>query len=291
MHNIKMPTVEAFFDPMTYTFSYVVSDPATGKAIIVDPVLDYDPASGRTSTDSADALLAYLKANSLTLEWILETHIHADHLTSAAYLKAQVGGKVGISEHVTDVQELFGKRFNAGTEFLTDGSQFDVLFGDGERHGTGQLEFQVMETPGHTPACVTYLFDGCAFVGDTLFMPDYGTARADFPGGDARTLYRSIQKTLGLPEETLLYMCHDYGTETRKEFEHVTTVKDELLSNKFISQGVTENDFVSHRECRDAKLNTPSLLYPSIQFNMRGGQFPPAEDNGQHYFKIPVRAS
>ena len=279
---------EAFFDPATFTYTYVVSDPASQEAVIIDPVLDYDPASGKTSSASADAVIDYVSSNQLSVQWILETHIHADHLTAARYLKAQLGGKIGIGNRVTEVQGIFGDRFNVEESFARDGSQFDALFSDGDRIGSGPLTFQVLATPGHTPACVTYLFDGCAFVGDTLFMPDYGTARTDFPGGDAHTLYRSIQRILALPDETTLYMCHDYGSETRSDFEYITTVAQERQHNKMINDTITEREFVATRKCRDAKLSTPRLLYPAIQFNMRAGELPPAESNGQHYFKIPV---
>ena len=283
--------VNAFFDPSTFTYTYVVSDPATQHAVIIDPVLDYDPSAGRTSSHSADTVVDHVQANDLEVQWILETHIHADHLTAAAHLQERIGGKIGIGSRVTEVQEIFGDRFNAERNFRRDGSQFDTLFSDGDNAGSGATAFRVLATPGHTPACVTYVFDGFAFVGDTLFMPDYGTARADFPGGDARTLYRSIQKILALPDETTLYMCHDYGTETRPDFQHVTSVMEERLHNKLIHQEITEDAFVKHRECKDAKLRTPKLLYPAIQYNMRAGAFPPPEDNGQQYFKIPVRST
>jgi glyoxylase-like metal-dependent hydrolase (beta-lactamase superfamily II) len=284
------PDVTPFFDADTFTFSYVVADPASSRAAIIDPVLDYDPASGRTGTTAADAIADHVLHRRLTVEWILETHVHADHLSAARYLKERLGGRVGIGEHVTEVQQVFGDMFNAEPEFRRDGSQFDHLFSDDETGAVGELEFRVMHTPGHTPACVTYVFHGAAFVGDTLFMPDFGTARTDFPGGDARTLYQSIQRILALPDETVLYLCHDYPTENRSEYSHCTTVAQEREQNVHLA-GATEADFVAFRETRDAGLAAPRLLLPSVQFNMRGAQLPPAEDNGVHYLKIPVRAA
>jgi len=284
------PKIEAFFDTSTFTYSYIVSDPATSNAAIIDPVLDYEPNSGRTSTDSADQIIDYIEREKLSVDWILETHVHADHLSAASYLKKRVGGQIGIGEHVVAVQEFFGKTFNAEIGFKRDGSQFDKLFSDGEDFAVGTLPVSVIHTPGHTPACITYAFEGSAFVGDTLFMPDYGTARADFPGGDARTLYHSIQRIFALAPETKLYMCHDYGTETRKEFRFKTTVADEQTNNIFVHEGIDEEQFVEYRECRDSKLQAPQLLLPAVQFNMRGATLPPAENNAMHYFKIPVRA-
>ena len=286
---MSKPQIEAFFDPATYTYSYVVADPSTRRAAIIDPVLDFDPATGRTATDSADCIMAFVAERELQVDWILETHVHADHLTGAAYLKAQLGGLTGIGRRVTEVQEIFAETFNAEAWFKKDGSQFDRLFEDGEVFHVGDLEARVLFTPGHTPACVTYLFDGAAFVGDTLFMPDYGTARTDFPGGDAGTLYQSIRNILGLPEDTKLFMCHDYGSEERSEFRFETTVAEERELNKMIHDGIDVDAVVVEREARDAGLAAPRLLLPSVQFNMRGGELPPAESNGVHYFKIPVR--
>ncbi len=284
------PEVKGFFDEATYTISYVVRDPETRAAAIIDSVLDYDPKSGRTKTESADAVIAFVKANQLEVQWILETHAHADHLTAAPYLKDRLGGRIGIGAHITDVQTIFGKVFNAETGFRTDGSQFDRLFTDGETFKIGGIEARVMHTPGHTPACLTYVIGNAAFVGDTLFMPDYGTARADFPGGDARTLYRSIQKIFALPEGTRLFMCHDYGAPGRKEFAWETTVGEERARNVHVKTGTSEEAFVTLREARDKTLDMPVLILPSVQVNMRAGHFPPAEDNGITYLKIPVNA-
>jgi glyoxylase-like metal-dependent hydrolase (beta-lactamase superfamily II) len=283
------PEIEAFFHPVTCTWSYVVMDPTSDSAAIIDPVLDYDPAAGRASAESADAIIDFVKRRGLTVEWILETHVHADHLSGASYLKDVVGGRTGIGEHVTQVQQVFGELFNAEPDFARDGSQFDHLFRDGETLTIGALQASVWHTPGHTPACVTYVFDGAAFVGDTIFMPDYGTARTDFPGGDARTLYRSIRRILSLPEDTELYLCHDYETEGRSEFCYRTTVREERAKNIHMCDAIDEDGFVSFREARDAELAAPRLLLPSVQFNMRGAAFPPPEDNGMRYLKIPVR--
>jgi len=285
------PEIKAFFDPTTYTYSYVLADPTSNSAAIIDSVFDFDPAAGRTSTRSADAIADHVRMQGLEVEWILETHVHADHLSAARYLKAELGGRTGIGDHVGEVQRAFGKLFNAEPCFRRDGSQFDHLFADGETFAIGGLTGEVWYTPGHTPACVTYVFDGAAFVGDTLFMPDYGTARTDFPGGDAAALYRSIRRILSLPADTELYMCHDYGSETRNEYEYVTTVRAEREGNVHVADGVSERDFVAFRQERDAELAAPRLLLPSVQFNMRGGALPPAEDNGVHYLKIPVRSA
>ncbi len=283
------PTVEAFFDEDTFTFSYVVADPDSGAAAIVDPVLDFDPASGHLDSHSAERLIDHVQENELKVEWILDSHVHADHLSAARLLKERLGGRMGIGDQVTRVQEVFGDMFNAEANFARDGSQFDHLFGDDERAALGGLEFRVMHTPGHTPACITYVFDGFAFVGDTLFMPDYGTARTDFPGGDARTLYASIQRILALPPDTVICLCHDYLPEGRSDYRWRTTVAEERDHNVHVGGGVTEDDFVRFREGRDQELAAPRLLLPSVQFNMRGAQLPPAESNGVHYFKIPVR--
>ena len=282
------PNVKAFFDEATFTISYVVSDPATKAAAIIDSVLDYDPASGRTSTLSADQVIAYVQAEDLTIEWIIETHVHADHLSAAPYLKDKLGGKTGIGEHISTVQNVFGKVFNAGTDFARDGSQFDHLFADGETFWIGELRGQVLHTPGHTPACLTYVIGDAAFVGDTLFMPDFGTARCDFPGGDARTLYKSIQKVLSLPPETRLFMCHDYLAADRDVYAWETTVAEERAKNIHVGGGKTEDEFVEMREARDATLDMPRLILPSVQINMRAGDMPPPEDNGVRYMKIPI---
>ena len=285
------PDVKAFFDAATFTYSYVVADPESNTAMIIDPVLDYDPASGRTKTDSADVIIDHVRRNGLEVEWILETHVHADHLSGASYLKQQLGGRTGIGSRVVEVQQVFGELFNAEAEFARDGSQFDHLFEDGEKFAVGGLEVCAWHTPGHTPACVTFVFDGAAFVGDTIFMPDFGTARTDFPGGDAATLYRSIRRILALPPETELYMCHDYGSDQRSGFDFLTTVAEERAGNIHIADGIEEAEFVKFRTSRDAELAAPRLLLPSVQYNMRGAQFAPPEDNGVHYLKIPVRAA
>ncbi len=281
------PAVTGFFDPATFTISYVVSDPATKRAAVLDSVLDYDPKAGRTSTASADALIAWVQDSGLTVEWILETHAHADHLTAAPYLKEKLGGEIAIGAHITTVQQTFAKVFNTGPEFATDGSQFDRLFADGERFAIGGLEARVLHTPGHTPACLTYVVGDAAFVGDTLFMPDYGTARCDFPGGDAATLFRSIGRVLALPPETRLFLCHDYmpgGRPVRWE----TTVAEQRAENIHVHAGATEAAFVEMRNARDQTLAMPVLILPSVQVNMRAGTLPPAESNGVAYLKIPL---
>ena len=285
--------VEGFFDPATWTVSYIVLDATTRHCAIVDSVLDYDPKSGRTRTASADKLVARVRELDAQVDWILETHVHADHLSAAPYLKKALGGRVAIGSHITTVQNVFGKLFNAGTQFARDGSQFDQLLTDGEAFAIGGLQARAMHTPGHTPACMTYVVtDGAetaAFVGDTLFMPDYGTARCDFPGGDARTLYRSINKVLSLPAQTKLYMCHDYQPGGR-EVQFVTTVEDERARNIHVRDGISEEEFVAMRQARDATLDMPVLILPSVQVNMRAGQFPPPDDNGVSYIKIPLNA-
>lgn len=282
------PDVTTFFDRETFTASHVIVDPATLACAIVDSVMDFDPAAGRTSTKNADEIVAFVKARGLRVEWILETHAHADHLSAAPYLKEHVGGKIGIGEHIRDVQVVFGKLFNEGPEFARDGSQFDHHFADGDEFNIGELAVSVMHTPGHTPACVTFLVGDAAFVGDTLFMPDYGTARADFPGGDARTLFRSIRKVLSLAPATRLFLCHDYKAPGREEFIWETTVAAERASNVHVRDGITEDAFVAMRIARDAQLGMPRLILPSIQVNMRAGELPPAEDNGKRYLKIPL---
>ncbi len=281
------PTVKAFFHEPTYTVSYVVSDPETGRAVIIDSVLDFDVKSGRTSTTAADEVIAYIKSENLEIDWILETHVHADHLTAAPYLHEKLGGTIGIGGCVDKVQSTFKTVFNFGDEMRTDGSQFQHLFEDGEKCQVGNLTLEVMFTPGHTPACVTYKIGDAVFVGDTLFMPDYGSARCDFPGGDARVLYKSIRKILSFPPETRLFMCHDYGPNGR-DYAWETSVAEQLADNIHIHEGVTEDEFVAMREGRDADLSMPVLIIPSVQVNMCGGQFPPAEENGVSYLKTPV---
>ncbi len=280
--------VEAFFDPATYTYSYVVTDPSSKRCAIIDSVLDYDPASGRTSYNSANRLIQYVRDNQLQVDWLLETHVHADHLSAAPYLKRELGGQLAIGENITIVQNTFGKLFNAGTEFATDGRQFDHLFKDGDSFMLGNIEARAIHTPGHTPACMTYLIGDAGFVGDTLFMPDYGTARCDFPGGDAHTLFQSIRKLFALPGETRLFMCHDYKAPGRDDYRFETTVAEERAHNVHVHEGISEADFVAMRSARDATLGMPTLILPSVQVNMRGGQLPPAEDNGTRYLKIPL---
>lgn len=282
------PDVQGFFDEPTNTISYVVRDPGSNACAVVDSVLDFDFASGRTSTAFADHIIAFVKAHGLTVEWVLETHVHADHLSAAPYIQQALGGKIGIGANITIVQDIFGKIFNAGTEFERDGSQFDRLFSDGDRFTIGALHGEVMHTPGHTPACMTWMIGDAAFVGDTLFMPDYGTARCDFPGGDARTLYRSIQKIFALPPETRLFMCHDYRPPGRTTSMWESSVTEEKSDNVHLHDGITEDEFVKMREERDATLGMPRLILPSIQVNMRAGDMPPAEANGTTYLKIPV---
>lgn len=284
------PEVTAFFDEPTFTVSYVVTDPTTKKCAIVDSVLDYDPASGRTDTNSADAVIGHIKKNELELEWILETHVHADHLSAAPYIKQQLGGQIAIGSNITVVQETFAKVFNADQSFKRDGSQFDALFRDGDVFHVGAISARAIHTPGHTPACMTYLIGDAAFVGDTMFMPDYGTARADFPGGDAHVLYKSIQKIFALPDSTRLFMCHDYKAPGRDEYRWETTVAEEKKSNIHVHDGVSEEEFVQMRSARDKTLSMPRLILPSVQVNMRAGELPPAEDNGVHYLKMPINA-
>lgn len=281
--------VEAFFDPATFTYSYVVSDPTSGQCALVDPVLDYDPAAGRTSHKNADRLIAYVREHGLRVQWILETHVHADHLSAGHYLKEQLGGTLAIGDRITVVQDTFGKLFNVEPEFATDGRQFDRLLKDGETFRVGNVEARAIHTPGHTPACMTYLIGDAAFVGDTLFMPDYGTARCDFPGGDARTLYRSIHtKLFALPDATRVFMCHDYKAPGRDQYLYETTIGAERTGNVHIHAGIGEEQFVAMRQARDATLGMPTLILPSVQINMRAGELPPAEDNGTRYLKIPL---
>jgi len=288
---MNRPHVQGFFDPATYTVSYVVWDPQTSRAAVIDSVLDYDPKSGRTRRDSADRIIDFVRARGLTVDWILETHVHADHLTAAPYVRQHLGGKLGIGARITTVQETFGKLFNAGEDFARDGSQFDHLFTDGEVFRLGGIEARAIHTPGHTPACMTYVIGDTAFVGDTLFMPDYGTARADFPGGDARTLYRSIRRILEeLPPETRMFLCHDYKAPGRDEYRWETTVAEQRAANVHVHDGVSEEEFVRMRTARDATLQMPVLILPSVQVNMRAGELPPPEDNGIRYLKIPIDA-
>jgi len=284
------PTIQAFFDKATNTISYLVSDPASGVAAIIDPVLDYDPASACTSTASADDILAAAAAQGLRVIWVLETHAHADHLSAAHYIREQTGAAIGIGGRITEVQKVFGQLFDAA-DVTDDGAVFDHLFADGERFAIGGLEAEVIHTPGHTPACVSYHIGDAVFVGDTLFMPDYGTARADFPGGDAATLYRSIQRILALPDETRLFVGHDYLPETgRTEFAWETTVGEQRRANIHVGGGVSEADFVARRNARDAVLGKPKLILPSLQVNIRAGDLPPAEASGKRFLKLPINA-
>lgn len=281
------PEVTAFFDPDTNTISYVVKDPRSSACAIVDSVLDFDYAAGRISYASADAIIAYVRAHGLTVEWLIETHVHADHLSAAPYIQREVGGKIGIGEKITVVQDTFGKVFNEGTEFQRDGSQFDRLFTDGDTYRIGSLEAHTLHTPGHTPACMTHVIGDAAFVGDTLFMPDGGTARADFPGGDAHTLFRSIKKVLALPGETRLFMCHDYGPNGR-DIRWETTVADERAHNIHVRDGVGEEEFVAMRSARDVTLGMPRLIIPSLQVNMKAGQLPKPGPDGKRFLKVPL---
>jgi len=281
------PVVKTFFDEPTFTASHVVIDPASKAAAIIDSVLDFDYASGRTSTASADRIIGHVRASGLTVAWLLETHVHADHLSAAPYIQRELGGQIGIGDRITVVQDTFGKVFNAGTEFERDGSQFDRLFREQDRFEIGGLTGSVLHTPGHTPACLTYVIGDAAFVGDTLFMPDYGTARCDFPGGSAAGLWESIQKVLSLPADTRLFMCHDYKAPGRDSYAWETTVAEEKAANVHIA-GKTKEEFVALREARDATLAMPKLIIPSIQVNMRAGRMPAAEDNGTVYLKVPV---
>ncbi|AXK79697.1 MBL fold metallo-hydrolase [Pseudolabrys taiwanensis] len=280
--------IKAFFDEPTNTVSYLVWDPATKEAAVVDPVLNFDHRSGEATVHSADAMLEEAERLGLTITQILETHAHADHLSGAPYIKLKTGAKIAIGEHIKDVQRIFRPVFNA-MDVSGEGSEFDHLFKDGERFKVGSLDGEVIYTPGHTPACVSYKIGDAVFVGDTMFMPDYGTARADFPGGDARQLYRSIQRVLSLPSETRLFMCHDYKAPGRDQYAWETTVGEERARNVHVHEGVSEDDFVKMRETRDATLAAPLLLLPSIQVNIRAGKFPPAEANGVRYLKVPVK--
>ncbi|MDH3621504.1 MAG: MBL fold metallo-hydrolase [Gammaproteobacteria bacterium] len=283
------PNVSAFFDEATFTITYVVSDPATGRAAVIDPVLDFDPASGRTSTTSADEVISHITDNDLGVDWILETHVHADHLSGAPYIKEKLGGKAAIGKDVAAVQETFKGVFNL-KDLATDGSQFDHLFGDEESFAIGDITAQVIATPGHTPACITYVIGDAAFVGDTLFMPDFGSARTDFPGGNAAQLYESIQKILVLPDDTRLFMCHDYKAPGRDVYAWETSVAEQKAGNIHINDKVSREEFVEMREGRDSQLGMPKLILPSLQVNLRAGQLPAPEDNDIRYLKIPIDA-
>lgn len=284
------PQIKSFFDEETFTVSYVVRDPGSKACAIIDSVLDYDAASGRTAERSADAVIDYVRTEGLEVVWQLETHAHADHLSAAPYLKDALGGSLAIGQNILRVQEVFGKLFNAGSDFARDGRQFDHLFQDGERFAIGGLEAIALHVPGHTPACMAYVIGDAVFVGDTLFMPDYGTARCDFPGGDAATLYRSIQRLLALPDETRVFLCHDYKAPDRDHFAWETTIGAQRRENIHVHEGVSEVDFVALRTTRDSTLDMPRLILPSVQVNMRGGHLPEPEDNGIRYLKIPLNA-
>jgi glyoxylase-like metal-dependent hydrolase (beta-lactamase superfamily II) len=288
--DMNTPKVTGFFDLPTNTISYVVADPVTGKCAVIDSLLDYNAASGRTSTASADKLIAFVKSQRLEVEWIIDTHVHADHLTAAPYVREKLGGKTGIGEQISTVQKVFSEIFNEGQFFHTDGSQFDHLFKADETYKVGNMEAKALHTPGHTPACVSHLIGDAVFVGDTLFMPDYGTARCDFPGGDAGTLYDSIQKLFALPDETRMFLCHDYKTPNRDTFEWETTVGVQKRSNKHVGGNVSREAFVEMRNARDATLDMPRLILPSVQVNMRAGDLPEPEDNGVRYIKVPINA-
>ncbi len=281
------PDITAFFDAQTNTISYVVRDPASTACAVVDSVMDIDYAAGRITHEGADRIIAFVREQGLSVEWLIETHVHADHLSAAPYIQQQLGGLLGIGENITVVQDTFGKIFNEGTEFQRDGSQFDRLFMDGDSYRIGGMQAHVMHTPGHTPACMTHVIGDAAFVGDTLFMPDGGSARADFPGGDARMLYRSIRRVLALPRAMRLFMCHDYGPNGR-DIQWETTVGDEIDHNIHVGQGVDEDSFVAMREARDATLSMPRLIIPSLQVNMRAGRMPPEDEDGKTFLKVPV---
>ncbi len=284
---MKRPQVEAFLDRDSETFTYVVYDHIGGHAAVIDPVLDYDPKSGRTRTDGAQRVIDFVRTHNLTVDWVLETHAHADHLSAAPFVREQVGGKIAIGEKITAVQAIFKNVFNLEKQFLVDGSQFDKLFAEGETFNIGDIDAEVIYTPGHTPADMSWRIGDAVFVGDTIFMPDVGTARCDFPGGNAHTLYQSIQTLLSMPEDTRLFICHDYPGDKR-EHAYLTTVAEQKKHNIHVHDSVTEQQFVAMREARDKTLEMPRLILPSIQLNIRAGQMPPAEDNGTVYFKIPV---
>ena len=281
------PEVKGFFDEATNTISYVVRDPASNACAVVDSVMDIDYAAGRITYDHADRIIEHIRANDLSLEWLIETHVHADHLSAAPYIQSKLGGKIGVGAKITVVQDVFGKIFNEGTEFQRDGSQFDALFEDGDTYRIGEMEVRTLHTPGHTPACMTHVVGDSAFVGDTLFMPDGGSARADFPGGDAGELYDSIQKILALPDDTRLFMCHDYGPNGR-DIQWETTVAEEKEHNIHVGKGKTREDFIKFRTERDAQLAMPRLIIPSIQVNMKAGNLPEPDDSGTRMLKVPL---
>ncbi|MEO8241967.1 MAG: MBL fold metallo-hydrolase [bacterium] len=282
------PAVHAFFDEATNTVTYVVADPQGSSCAVIDSVLDFDYASGRTDTRAADAVISFIRDHGLTLQWVLETHVHADHLSAAPYLQEALGGSLGIGAQITVVQDTFGKVFNEGTRFARDGSQFDQLFKDGDRFMIGQMRGEVMHTPGHTPACLTYVIGDAAFVGDTLFMPDFGTARCDFPGGSAATMFDSIQRILSLPDDTRIFVGHDYKAPGREDYAWETTVGAQKALNKHVGAGRPKEEFIAMREARDATLAMPRLIIPSLQVNMRAGHMPEPDDSGTTYLKVPV---
>ena len=284
------PEVKAFFDEATFTISYVVTDPETKKCAVIDSLLDFDQASGRKNTKSADELIAWVKAEGLTCDWIIDTHVHADHLTAAPYIKSQLGGVTAIGDQISVVQKVFKAIFNEGQKFHTDGSQFDHLFADGETYKVGNIEAKALHTPGHTPACMSHLIGDALFVGDTIFMPDFGTARCDFPGGDAGTLYDSVQKLFALPDETRMFLCHDYKAPGRDYYHWESTVGEQKAKNIHVKEGTSKEDFIKMRTERDATLAMPKLILPSVQINMRAGNMPEPEDNGQRYMKLPINA-
>ena len=288
MTKLEKPEVFSYFDETTNAACYILKDPSSNSCAVIDSILDFDLAAGRVTTKHADMLIRDIQAKGLDLEWIIETHVHADHLSAAPYLAQQLGGKIAIGSNIGTVQEVFGKIFNAGTEFQMDGSQFDRLFSDNDKFKIGSLDVKVIHTPGHTPACVTYIVGDSAFIGDTLFMPDFGTARADFPGGSAADLYNSIQKILSLPNETRLFLCHDYKAPGRDNFAWETTVKEQKETNVHVGGGKSEKEFVDFRTKRDSQLSMPKLIIPSIQTNMRAGNLPAAEDDGTQFLKIPI---
>ena len=281
--------IKGFFDEETSTISYVIYDMTSKKCAVIDSVLDFDFSSGTIDYHNAEKIISFIEKIKLDLEWLIETHVHADHLSASPYIQKKLGGKIGISEKISDIQNIFGKTFNAGTEFQRDGSQFDRLFKDNDEYKIGSIKCKVINTPGHTPACTAHVIGNSIFVGDTLFMPDLGSARADFPGGDARELYRSIQKILSYPDDTLIFVCHDYPPTSRK-VEWVTTVGEQKKKNIHVKTSIGEDEFVRVREARDKTLNMPKLIIPSIQVNMRAGNLPPAEDSGDVFIKVPINS-